>query len=95
MQGLFHILNARNGGNKNNNVGIKMSIDIIALINLIDESTFALINKTKPIPLRRKQTELFAYSSKQQLPVMGKFETTVETKKPNHCFLYSYGERQL
>ena len=63
-----------------NNVEIKMIIDTGASIN-IDENTFAFISKTKPIPLRRTQTKLFAYGSTQQLSVKGKFETYRRNKK--------------
>ncbi|CAB4013461.1 Retrovirus-related Pol poly [Paramuricea clavata] len=58
-----------------------MIIDTGASINIIDENTFANINKYKSISLKRTRTKLFAYGSKQQLPVIGTFEATIETKK--------------
>lgn len=66
---------------KINNAHFKMVIDTGASINIIDQTTFALINKTKPISLQRTHTKLFAYGSTQQLPVLGKFETIIESKK--------------
>ncbi len=66
---------------KINNVHVRMIIDTGASTNIIDENTFALINKRNPTLLKRTRTKLFAYGSKQQLPVIGKFEATIETKK--------------
>ena len=65
-------------------------------INIIDENTFALINKYKRISLKRTRTKLFAYGSKQQLPVIGKFEAGHNRdKKTNDCLYYSCSQRQL
>ena len=48
---------------------------------MIDETTFAYINKVKPITLQQAHTKLFAYGSNKQLPIIGKFDTVVESKK--------------
>ena len=66
---------------KLNNVRVKMLIDTGASINIIDEKTFAYITQFKPISLQRAHTKLFAYGSKQQLPILGKFDIVVESKK--------------
>ncbi len=58
-----------------------MLIDTGASINIIDEKTFAYITQFKPISLQRAHTKLFAYGSKQQLPILGKFDIVVESKK--------------
>ena len=66
---------------KLNNVRVKMLIDTGASINIIDEKTFAYITQFKPISLQRAHTKIFAYGSKQQLPILGKFDIVVESKK--------------
>ena len=66
---------------KLNNVRVKMLIDTGASINIIDEKTFAYITQFKPISLQRAHTKLFAYGSKQQLPILGKFDIVVKSKK--------------
>ena len=59
----------------------KLIIDTGASINIIDENTFACITEQRPISLKRTRTKLFVNGSKQHLPVMEKFEATLETKK--------------
>ena len=63
------------------NVNVKMIIDTAASITIIDENKFARISKLTLTSLKRTRTKLFAHGSKEQLPVIGLFEATLETKK--------------
>ena len=45
---------------KINNVHVRMIIDTGASTNIIDDNTFALINKRNPTLLKRTRTKLFA-----------------------------------
>ena len=72
--------NKRKCQQKINNVNVTMIIDTGAIINIIDEQTFARVNANKNIRMQRTRTKTFAYGSEQHLPVLGKFEMTMETK---------------
>eukprot|EP00795_Rhopilema_esculentum_P015552 gene15552-6817_t len=65
---------------KINNTPVKMILDTGASIDILDESTFHQVKAAKNIHLSRSTTKLFAYGSEQQLPVLGKFHATIETK---------------
>ena len=65
---------------KLNNVPVKLLIDTGASINIIDEATFAYINRLNPTTLKHAHTKLFAYGSTEQLPILGKFETVVSLR---------------
>ena len=66
---------------KINKLRVKMLIDTGASINIMDETTFAHVDEFKSISLQRENTKLYAYGSKQQLPIIGKFEIVIESKK--------------
>ena len=57
-----------------------MIIETGASINIIDENTFSTLKKSKPISLKGTRTKLLAYRSQNPLPVIGKFETTIDSK---------------
>ncbi|XP_065064108.1 uncharacterized protein LOC135690472, partial [Rhopilema esculentum] len=57
-----------------------MILDTGASIDNLDESTFHQVKTAKNIYLSRSTTKLFAYGFEQQLPVLGKFHATIETK---------------
>ena len=65
---------------KINNTTIKMVLDTGASINILDETTFHAFQKIQKIELSRSKTKLFAYGSNEQLPILGKFDSTIETK---------------
>ena len=65
---------------KINNTTIKMVIDTGASIDILDETTFNALQKKEKIELSRSKTKLFAYGSSEQLPILGKFDSTIETK---------------
>eukprot|EP00795_Rhopilema_esculentum_P001944 gene1944-17482_t len=65
---------------KINNTPVKIILDTGASIDISDESTFHQVKAAKNIHLSRSTTKLFAYGSEQQLPVLGKFHATIETK---------------
>ena len=51
-----------------------------ASVDIVDEATFIKINHSKNVQLQPPTKRLFAYGSKSQLSVLGKFETTVGFK---------------
>lgn len=61
-----------------NNTSIKMVIDTGASIDIIDEVAFNTMRKHTPIALQRSTTRIFAYGATKQLPVMGKFNATLD-----------------
>ena len=61
-----------------NGVLVSMTIDTGASINIVDEATYAFIAQQTPIELQPTSTRIFAYGSKTQLVVLGKFETTIK-----------------
>ena len=65
---------------KINNTTIKMVLDTGVSIDILDETTFNALQKKEKIELSRSKTKLFAYGSSEQLPILGKFDSTIETK---------------
>eukprot|EP00795_Rhopilema_esculentum_P009947 gene9947-18560_t len=70
---------------KINNTPVKMILDTGASIDILDKSTFHQVKAANNIHLFRSMTKLFAYGSEQQLPVLGKFHATIETKDRTVC----------
>ena len=66
---------------KLNDIPIKMMVDTGASIDIIDEPTYAMMQKSKPVCLSRPINRVFAYGSTTQLPVLGRFNGTLESKK--------------
>ena len=64
---------------KMNDIPVTMMVDTGASIDIIDESTYNRMQKVTKIPLHRSNTRVFAYGSPTQLPVLGKFEATLES----------------
>ena len=64
---------------KVNDVPVTMMVDTGASIDVIDESTYNKMHKVTKLPLHRSNTRVFAYGSPTQLPVLGKFEATLES----------------
>ena len=56
----------------------KATVDTGASINVIDQNTYA---KMKGVELQRTSVKAFAYNSAKPVKFIGKFETTVETRK--------------
>ena len=61
-------------------VAVDMIVDTGASVDIVDEATFNKINHSKNVQLQPPTKRLFAYGSKSQLSVLGKFETTVGFK---------------
>ena len=61
-------------------VAVDMIVDMGASVDIVDEATFNKINHSKNVQLQPPTKRLFAYGSKSQLSVLGKFETTVGFK---------------
>lgn len=61
---------------------IQFQIDSGSSANIIDESTFATIQKKNPsIQLTRSRKRLFAFGSAKPLPLIGQFQCLLESKK--------------
>ena len=65
---------------KLNDIPIKMMADTGASIHIIDEPTYAMMQKSQPVSLSHPINHVFAYGSTTQLPVLGKFKGTLESK---------------
>ena len=63
-----------------NGVTIDMVVDTGASVDILDEATFDKINHSSEIQLQPPTKRLFAYGSKSQLTVLGKFEATIAFK---------------
>ena len=48
-------------------------------IDIIDESTYSRMQKVKTLPFHRSKIQDFAYCSPTQLPILGKFEATLQS----------------
>ena len=66
---------------KINDIPITMIVDTGASLDIIDEVTFHQLQQKTDIQLGRVSTKLFAYGSDEQLPLLGKFTTVVETSR--------------
>ena len=66
---------------KMNDIPVTMMVDTGASIDIIDESTYNRMQKVTKIPLHRSNTRVFAYGSPTQLPVVGKFQATLESSQ--------------
>lgn len=64
-------------------VTVDMIIDTGASADILDETTFNEINRSHKIQLQPPTKRLFAYGSKSQFAVLGKFEATIAFKS-NH-----------
>ena len=84
-----------------NGIPVKMIVDTGASTDIIDEATFAKLNQGKKIALESSAKCVFAYGSKSQLSIVGKFEadltfkkkqmqSTIHVLKGNHGSLLSY-----
>ena len=62
-----------------NDVPVTMMVDTGASIDIIDESTYIKMQQVKEIQLYRSNARVFAYGSPTNLPVLGKFEATLES----------------
>jgi len=65
---------------KLNDLPVKMLVDTGASIDIIDESTYEMMQKSQSVCLSRPSNRIFAYGSKTQLPVLGKFKGTLESR---------------
>ena len=65
---------------KINNVYVNMVVDTGASIDIIDEPTFAALQKSARIKLQQSKTRIFAYGAANGLSVIGKFDATLESK---------------
>ena len=65
---------------KLNDIPIKNMVDTGASIDIIDESTYVMMQQSKPFCHSRPSTRIFAYGSTTQFPVLGKFNGTLESK---------------
>ncbi len=61
-----------------NNTSVMMVIDTSASIDIIDELAFHTLCQNTPITLQHSTTRIFAYGAKTQLPIMGKFDATLD-----------------
>ena len=66
---------------KINDIPITMIVDTGASLDIIDEVTFNKLEQKAHIQLGCTSTKLFAYGSHEQLPLLGKFTTVVETSR--------------
>ena len=66
---------------KINDIPITMIVDTGASLDIIDEVTFQQLQQNANIQLGRTSAKLFAYGSHEQLPLLGKFTTVVETSR--------------
>ena len=63
---------------KINGTLVNILVDTGACINVVDEKTFRKLKiKSK---LGKPDAKIYAYGSKKDLPVLGKFQTTIESK---------------
>ena len=63
---------------KLNDIAVKMMVETGASLDTIDESE--MMQKSKPVYLSRPSNRIFAYGSTTQLPVLGKFKGTLESR---------------
>ena len=63
-----------------NGVTVRMVVDTGASADILNEATFGQINHSGSIELQPLTKHLFAYGSKSQLPVLGKFEANITFK---------------
>ena len=59
---------------------VDMIVDTGASVDILDEATFNKINRSNKIQLQPPTKRLFAYGSKSQLTVVGKFDATLAFK---------------
>ena len=58
-----------------------MLIDTGSSVTVIDKTTFQKLKEQNPnLTLQKTKTKLFPYGTNAPLPLMGKFQTTLETK---------------
>ena len=65
---------------KLNDLPVKMMVDTGASIDIIDESTYDMMQKSKSVCLAGPSNRIFAYGSQTQLPVLGKSKGTLESR---------------
>ena len=63
---------------KLNAIAVKRMVETGASLGTIDESE--MIQKSKPVCLSHPSNRSFAYGSKTQLPLLGKFKGTLESR---------------
>ena len=63
-----------------NNVTVDMFVDTGASIDIVDEPTLALLQKTTQINLKPPKTCVFAYGAATYLTMLGTFHVTLESK---------------
>ena len=75
-----------------NNVTVHMVVDTGASIDIVDEPTFPLLQKSTQINLRLPKTHVFTYGAATNLTVLGTFNATLESKfKSAYSTVGSYG----
>ena len=66
---------------KINGTKVKMLIDSGSSVTIIDKNTFELLRQREPsIKLQKSKTKLYPYGSSEPLSLLGKFQTTLETR---------------
>ena len=63
-----------------NNVTVDMVVDTGASIDIVDESTLVLLQKSTQINLKPPKTRVFAYGAATDLTMLGTFHATLESK---------------
>ena len=66
---------------KINDQPVKMLLDTGASTNILDKATFDKLSAIKPIALTKSPVKIVAYGSQSPLPVVGKFDATIESKR--------------
>ena len=66
---------------KINDQPVKMLLDTGASTDILDKATYDKLSAVKPIALTKSPVNIFAYGSQSPLPVVGKFDATIESKR--------------
>ena len=71
------------------NITVEMVVDTGASIDIIDEPTFAVLQKSTNVTLLPPKTRIFAYGAATDLKVLGIFNATLESKfKFTHSIIH-------
>ena len=66
---------------KINDQPVKVLLDTGASTYILDKATYDKLSAVKPIALTKSPVKIFAYGSQSPLPVVGKFDATIESKR--------------
>ena len=71
------------------NITVEMVVDTGASIDIIDEPTFAVLQKSTNVTLLQPKTRILTYGAATDLKVLGIFNATLESKfKFTHSIIH-------